>query len=472
MKFNLMNNKNLILKIVDTTIYFVHLHKKDDILYIDNFSKFTSIEEAKKTVSKFKNIHIVISPENRIYEQVKISSKIKDKKIILYSIKKELSSKYSHPEKIIFKYYFEETAGDYSEYLVDGFYDDELKKYEMLLTNIENIEFATLDTYSFNSMISLALKNKKVPHISVYEEEKNLLFLANDGERVVFSRTIPLYEAIGGSGRNFKIIENIIQNSRFVFQKNFVPNCELMFLCGSFSEDDTLLLMLKDSMKDIRLTSIYPYTTIKGIPPIKFYEYLTILGAYVKNSDYDYTPRFIKRKKQLTFLNNFLIIVFSLLLTFNVLTIYSFKTDIELLEKENSILLKNFKQLKKYGKLYSLDELDVINNFYYLKKKLLENNIVLNMEELYEPLMMYDKKSVEITKNNEKKLMNISANKQFKNLMELNVFVQKVESLSKNKSFVVYHTIDYKIFTITSNFSFNETPIQNEISTPERRRRQ
>jgi len=467
----LKNDNILILNFYNNVIQYVVLRTNATKIFVDEYDKTTNTSFIIEKSKKFNKIHIVISPEQRIYEQIKINSKIKDQSSINSIIKKELSNKYKNSDDIIYKYYKENEENEETYFVVDGFYKNEFLKYENILNDLKKVEFSTIDTYSFNSIVELCNK-QNTPFISIHEENNKIIIIANDSKKVLFSRIIDIDIEQDTNNKNLQIIENIIKNYKFIVQKVlFSENeCKNIFLIGKFSEDDFVLSILKENIKDINISTIYPYTFIKGIKHTDFYDYLKVIGTVIKNDLYDFTPHFINRKIQINLLKNFFMFVFFILFSFNIFNFIEIYTDFTDLKIKNDFLKNEYK--KHTNKvLYNINELKKIEDFYNLKLSFYNNNLIADLKFLYEFLIKFDRKNIDITFNENKKNMNITVNKKFKNLLELNIFVQNLASELKDNKYDISNVIDYKELSLSTMFSYNLAEQQKSVSKNDKDKR-
>lgn len=467
----LKNEKKLLIQIYNNVFYYVVLTNNNNSITIEEHNKTTDIVFIKNKIKNFNKIHFVISPEKRIYEQIKVNNKIKDLNSLNLIIRKQLSEKYENTEKIIYKFYKENEENEETEYVVDGFYSEEFIKYSEILDDLNKLEFSTIDTYSFNSIVELCNKENN-SFISIYEEKDKIIIIANDGKQVVFSRIIEIEKEQDKNAKNLQIIEYIIKNYKFIVQKVLYSDkeCKNIFLIGDFSEDDFVLSILKENIKDINISTIYPYTFIKGINHINLYEYISIIGSVVKNDLYNFTPHFISRKIQLSLLKNFTLFIVFILFIFNLFNFnetYNVFTDLKI----KNDFFKNEYNKHTNKVLFEVEELKKIENFYNLKLKFYNENLVNDLKNLYDFLIKYDKKNIDISYSENKKIMNISGNKNFKNLLELNIFIQNITNELKNTKYEISNIIDYKELNVNTIFTYSIEEAKEITNKNEKRKR-
>jgi len=438
-----------------------------DRVIFDDFAK------AKEFLKNKKNIYLSILSQNMVDEFVLVPSSIQNDNVIRKIIISKLKKDANLNDEIIFNYYpiKEEKESKSILYHIEGIFKKEFDEHLQIISNRSNIKFVTLDRFSLMSISNYCLDVNN--YITVYTEKNRTIIDAVKNRELIFSRLNTIaYE--NEEGLEFTLADDIIKTILYIKQQFRDVEFKTLLVSGSLSENDLLLNHLQ-KQSGLIVSVIYPYSFIKGMPPLWFNEWIISLGALFAKKEFDFTPSEIKADKQYSLALNIILLLSMLSVGYFGYETYDsyleYKKDI----KQNIILKHRFTKELKSVELLNANQVGKVKEFISLIDENVKQKPFENIYFFNSILQMVNINSLKLEQKGKDFSFLLLFEKKFDDLKSLNKFIKEynkdLKSLKKIASLESEIRIDYSKRKVSGQLKKSLKKQKRVVPRRRRRRR-
>ena len=425
--------------------------------------EFNTFDELSNFLESKDNINISIYQENIIESSIEIQKNIKDNSVIEELIKEKLSLESIDTSKlfILFNRY-KKNENNTLSYMVHGIHTDETTYLKSLdLLSNKNTGGVSLDIFSLYSVSKYIYSNRVF--ISVYISDDRLIIVAGDQKNIFYTRS-KYYTFIDETNKQMEIIDEVIKNVLYIKEQIREVKFDLLTINGLLYKNSEEFKGISNQTKMETISVEAEKKRFSKLSPEIFNKHLIEIGSLHIDRKFDFTPVCIKSKKEFNKALNIYIPIFLILISYFAYTSYNnynnYKSSKTKYQDLSNQILNKIQEIGLDKK--SISKIDTfINSTAHLNK----NNIL--------EYMKYIKSSTEKIKNynlglelkldienfnwsDSKTNIKLIGTRRFKNLLDLNLFVNNFNNITKklDKSIKVQIEQSPKSLTIKSVFIF------------------